>query len=144
MKEFALRTLWLGEQAFDGVIWLWYLSLPIFLLGALAIAWLVRSKQPLSRAVKTQVLLMFVACLGILLMASAWYWPAEAGYHPEQTELPLSILNGFSVVLFVSCLACAALARGQRIPAFALALPGIWLGYWCLFVATMSISGIWL
>jgi hypothetical protein len=144
MKSFALRTLWLGGQAFDGVLWLWYVSIPILIFFCLAVVWLIRSKRTLSPAIKALILLAVAGCFGILFMASVWHWDVEWGYHPEQTERPLNILSTFAILSLALSLLLVGFARGQRIAATAIALPGIWFGFWCFFVAVMAISGQWL
>ncbi len=144
MTEFAQHLSWLSLEAFDGVIWLWYVSALILLLFVSAIAWHVKTKLALSRSIKWLIPLMVAGCVGILLMATAWHWNIESGYHPEQTATPLSILDAFACISFLSCALCVAFSRGQRLVAAAIALPGLWYGFWCFFVATMSISGVWL
>jgi hypothetical protein len=116
----------------------------VFLIFVVATVSLVRRPAPVPRTIWLLVFLVLTSCLAILSMGTAWYWDNQNGYHPEQTELPLNMLAALSIASFLAIVVCICLARGRRVAAIGIALPGIWYGLWCYFVAAMSISGDWL
>ena len=144
MQHFAAGMSWLAGQAASGLLWAWFISLPILFVFFVSLAWLLKTGRSLSRATKILLTIAPASCIIMLILATAWFWDGRKGYHPEQTEVPLDILVGFAIMALLACVVCIMFARGQRLAASALALPAVWYGFWCYFIAVMAISGQWL
>jgi hypothetical protein len=143
VSDLAWRLVALALAAWEGVEWLWYVSLPLFLLALGGVIWLARISRPTSRALWLLGATAFLSCLCILLFGALWYADPSV-YAPERTKLPENILLVLISVVFLAHLRCVVFARSQRLAATSIAMLSLWCSYWCAFVASMSVTGMWL
>jgi hypothetical protein len=131
-------------MSFDGVLALWWVTVPLVLFVLVSVANLAYRRVPLKQA--SVALLALVPAFALVFSAMAVLLEADPSSPTavEDAIVPVRTLGGLGIVALLTAAACVHLAKSQRAVAASIALCGGWLVYWIFFVAAMSVSGTWL
>ena len=141
MAHFLYIT-WLARQAFSGLLYSWPISL--ILIAGLIVTAIIESPF-LGSQFRRKHLLVFAPFL-ICLLILVW---GDVMEHPSGSQsLGPAWAGYFTLGLFAfQCLIgiyTIYLMKGFRWISTFIILLQLWFGFWCAFVAAMSISGDWL
>lgn len=133
-------TLWLAEQINGALFNFWYITAPLALLFAIAIAWLFRHR-PMQIGSQLALLVWPVFPLSLLIIGGVFR--VNSGTEPSNgtASTTINVLLGLSFLVHA---ALVARAHGQRLATSAIGAFGLWLSVCVAFVAGMSVTGDWL
>jgi len=129
---------WLTGQATSGLLFFWYVSLPLTLVAMWAVLRLFHNR-PLARSTVVALIVGSLAPVGFLAIGALL--KADPGTISKTNAYIALALLLFIFSIFV---ACVAYARGQRVAVSAFLLAASWPLLMTYFVAGMSMTGDWL
>jgi hypothetical protein len=144
MKRTVVDMLGVIYMSFDGWLALWWVSIPLALFFLVSAAGLVRRRAPLARASVAICLLVPVCAIFFSGMAAFFAADHTSPTAVKDAVLPVRALGSLGVAAVIAAIACIFFARSQRLLATSIALFGGWAVFWIFFVASMSVSGVWL
>lgn len=136
--EALQHTLWLAGQTSAVLFLTWQLTIPLAVIFALGLAWLLKHR-PLSAGAKATLPSLVLCPVSVLLLGGA--------FPPDQVNgvvVPEGSLEVLLVLIAVALMAFVAFAPRQRTATLAIACFSLWLSFCAATVAGMSIRGDWI
>jgi hypothetical protein len=144
MKTTLTEMLGILEMSSDGVVAVWWVSIPLAIFFFLSMANLIRRRSKLQPV--TIVLCVVLVASALLFSAMAVLIAANTSSPTavEDAVMPGRVLGVLGLATIIAIGSCVYMSEDQRAAATSTALFGGWLVFWVYFVAAMSVSGSWL